>query len=64
MDEDDLKWVVNTKMLVLKQFHEHFRSKTTRFLEINLLNDALMHRDDLKGYYTIYKYIVSSYFVQ
>ena len=33
MDEDDLKWVANEKniLLLLKQFHENFRSKTPKF---------------------------------
>ena len=33
MDEIDLKWVTNENnmLLLLKQFHEYFRSKTSRF---------------------------------
>ena len=36
MDENNLKWVAKEKniLLLLKQFHENFRSKTTRFQEI------------------------------
>ena len=55
MYENDLKWVTNEKniLLFLKDFHENFRSKTTRFQEIKLFsemrNDALMHRELFNG---------------
>ena len=55
MDEDDSKWVASDKKnnVIIKQFHDDFRSKTHLFLEIKLLfeieNDALMHREGSKG---------------
>ena len=53
MDEDDLKWVANEKkiLLFLKQFHGNCGFKTTRKLGnfSGMQNDALMHREGLKG---------------
>ena len=38
------------EMLFLKQFHENFLSKTTKLSHSSeMRNDALMHREDLKG---------------
>ena len=56
VDEDDLKWVGNEKniSLLLKHFHEYFRAKTPSFKDFfhfskKMENDALMHREGLKG---------------
>ena len=49
MDEDDLTWVANENkiLLLLKQFHEHFRFKKLSHSS-DMKNDALMHRVGLK----------------
>ena len=55
MDKNDLKWMENEKniLLLLKQFHEKFRSKIPRYRELShsseMQNNALMHRGGLKG---------------
>ena len=55
MDEDDLKWVANEKniLLLLEQFHENVVLKLPDFRTIShfseMQNDALMHREGLKG---------------
>ena len=55
MNEDDLKWVGNEKnvLLSLKQFHEHVCSKPLVLKKLShfseMQNDALMHREGLKG---------------
>ena len=55
VDEDDLKWVENEKKisLLLKQFPEYNRFKTTRCGKLGhsseMQNDVLMHREGLKG---------------
>ena len=55
VDEDDLKCVANEKkiLLLLKQFHENFHSKTHSRRKIShfsdMQKDVLMHREDLKG---------------
>ena len=56
MDEGGLKWVENekNKVLLLKHFLEKNRSKTTRYRKLShsseMQNDALMHREGLKGF--------------
>ena len=49
VDEDDLKWVINEKYIVLffKQFSSTSCRKLSNFAEMQ--DDALMHREDLKG---------------
>ena len=54
MDEDDLKWVVKEKNIVLfKHFHDNFLSKSPRCRKFThssqMQNDALMHCEGLKG---------------
>ena len=51
MDEDELYRVANEKkvLLLLKQFHEHFCSKTPRYSKLShfseIKKDASMHRE-------------------
>ena len=55
MDEDDLKGVAKEKkiLLLLKQFYGNNRSKPPRCRKLGhsseLQNDALVHREGLKG---------------
>ena len=55
VDKNNLKWEDNEEniLLLLKQFHEKISSKTPRCRELNdsseMQNDALMHREGLKG---------------
>ena len=55
VDEDDLKWLTNEKnvLLFLKRFLKNVRSKTTRCGKLGhsleMQNDALVHREGLKG---------------
>ena len=52
LDEDDLKWVINEKnIVIIKKFHENFRSKTAVGFNkcshsSEMQNDALIHRED------------------
>ena len=54
MDEDDLKWVkTEKKNVIVKQFHDSFRSKIRMFQKLShsykMQNDALRHREGFKG---------------
>ena len=55
MDENGLKWEADEEniSLLLKQLHTNFHSKTTRCRKLShsseIQNDALMHREGLKG---------------
>ena len=55
VDEDLLQCVANEKVSVLKQLYENVRSKPSRCRKLSdtseLENYALMHLEDLKGYY-------------
>ena len=68
MDGDDLKWVAIEKhniLFLLKQFHENVRS---RFQENNSFfwdsNDALMHREGLKGLLLLVVFVVLSFIIK
>ena len=55
MDKDNLKWVEKSRKLpcIVNQFHGNVHSKTPCCRKIKLVlrdvNDALMHREGLKG---------------
>ena len=55
VDEDDLKWVKSKENchVLVKQFHGIFPSKSLScgksIMFSGMLNDALMHREGLKG---------------
>ena len=54
VDEDELKWGTNGKEgVIIRTIHENVRSKTPRCRTLihssDISNDALMHREGLKG---------------